>query len=383
VIARIEALGGASGNMLLGSLIDAGLDVERLSRDLGTLPLPAWRLEIERVTRRGIAAIHVDVRYPEEHAHRHLPDILAIVAGGALPEKVRQQARAVFERLAAAEATVHGIGRDEVHFHEVGAVDAIVDIVGVVYGVHLLGIDTLYVSPLPVGTGPIQCEHGVMPNPAPATAELLRGAPLRFTEIPGELVTPTAAALLATLGRFAAPPPGAIRAIGWGAGSRDPIEVANVVRTLVLDPGDGPEHDQVIELEANIDDMSPQIYEHVIDRLLEAGALDVTLTPLVMKKSRPAVRLGVICRPGDEESLAALVLAETTTLGVRMQTLRRRLLPRETREVETSLGRIRVKIAAGRPRPEHDDCRRLAREHGLPLVEVMRRIEAEVGMSQM
>lgn len=383
ITARFDCLGGASGNMLLGALIDAGLDVAALEHALRGLALPPWSLVVERVTRGGVAAVHVDVRYPEEHVHRHLPDIAAIVWRADIPEPVKHRTLSVFERLADAEARVHGISRDEVHFHEVGAVDAIIDVTGVVLGLSMLGVDQVRVSPLPVGTGLIRCAHGDMPNPAPATAELLRGAPLRFTDVPGERVTPTGAALLVTLGSFdPAPAEGIIERIGYGAGTRDPAQVANVVRVMLCHDAsaraaDTCHTDTVVMLETNIDDMNPQVFEHLLHRLFGAGALDAFLTPVLMKKSRPATQLTAICKPGTEGTLADIVLAETTSLGVRLQTVERRVLPREIVTISTTWGDVRVKSAGGRLRPEHDDCRRIAETTGTPLLEVMERVAAE------
>lgn len=380
ITARFDCLGGASGNMLLGALFDAGLDPAALEQALRGLALPPWSLVVERVTRHGVAAVHVDVRYPQEHVHRHLPDIAAIVWRADIPEAVKRRTLSVFERLADAEARVHGISRDEVHFHEVGAVDAIIDVTGVVLGLSMLGVDEVRVSPLPVGTGIIRCAHGDVPNPAPATAELLRGAPLRFTDVPGELVTPTGAALLVTLGTFErGPSEGRIERIGYGAGTRDPAQVANVVRVLLsrdVDRSTEPtgQTDTVVVLETGIDDMNPQVFEHVLRRLFEAGALDAFLTPVLMKKSRPATQLTVICRLGTEGALADIVLAETTTLGVRLQTVERRVLPREIVTIATAWGDVRVKRAGGRLQPEYEDCRRIAEATGTPLLEVMQRV---------
>lgn len=378
--ARIECVGGASGNMLLGALIDAGLEITPLEQALRRLPLPAFGLAVEQVVRRGVRAVHVEVRAPEERDARHLPDITAIIAQAALPSEVRHRAIAVFERLADAEARVHGISRDEVHFHEVGAVDAIVDVVGVVLGLSMLGVEAIGVSPLPVGTGSIRCAHGEMPNPAPATAELLRGWPLRFTDIPGELVTPTGAALLTTLGRFDLPhTTETVERIGYGAGTRDSDHVANVLRLIITNDAGGGRSDSVVRLEACIDDMNPQIFGHVTDRLFEEGALDVFITPVLMKKGRPANQITALSPTGLEDRLLAVLFEETTTIGVRVQPIERRLLPREQVCLQTSLGEVRFKIAGegGRARPEYDDCRRIARERSIPLIDVLDRVRAE------
>lgn len=380
----IECVGGASGDMLLGALVDAGVDAQALERDLHRLPLPDWHLLISRVKRQGIAALHVEVVCPQVDVPRHLAEILEIIERGGLPETVCRHSRAVFERLADAEGSVHGIPRDEVHFHEVGAIDAIVDIVGVALGLYMLEVESVTVGTLPVGTGPIHCAHGVLPNPAPATLELLRGVPLRFTDVPGELVTPTAAALLTALGTFEALDcVMAVERIGYGAGTRDCANVPNVTRLLVARRTQlAVTGETVVQIETNLDDMNPQVFEYLMQRLFERGALDVFLTPITMKKSRPATLLSLLCRPGEERALVELVLAETTTLGVRAQTMQRLILPREVRDIETSFGTVRVKVTLRNGRevslqPEYEDCRRIAEERGLPLLSVMERVRAE------
>lgn len=380
-IALIDCVGGASGNMLLGALIDAGLDPRQLTEGLARLPVEPWSLEVERVKRRGIAATHVEVRTSEARAHRHLRDVMALLDEAGLPEPARQKAGRVFQRLAEAEGHVHGVGPERVHFHEVGAVDAIVDITGTALGLHLLGVERLHLQgPLPAGKGTITCEHGTLPNPPPATVELCRGHEVRFVDVEAELVTPTGAALLTTL---SSPGPfeGELRidASGHGAGTRD-LRIPNVLR-LVLGSASAParpetRRERVVVLEANVDDMNPQVYEFVAERLFEAGALDTWLTPVHMKKGRPAVVLAVLGWPQDEKSLASIVLEETTTLGVRIRETERLALPREIVTVSTPLGPVACKRASleglpPRVQPEYEDCRRLARENGLPLLAVL------------
>lgn len=381
ITARFDCLGGASGNMLLGAMVDAGVDVAVLEAHLRRLPLPAWSFDITRVHRRGLAAVHIDVRYPEESVARHLPDIVHIIEAAALPSTVQRDAIAVFTRLADAEARVHGIARHEVHFHEVGAVDAIIDIVGVVTGLSMLGAEAVSFTPLPVGVGTIRCAHGELPNPPPATAELLRGVPIRETDVPGELVTPTGAALLTTLGRCT--PSDAswvIERIGYGAGTRDSERIANVTRLMLVRaarsarPDTPPlETDTVMQIECVIDDMNPQIFGYVTELLLLRGALDAYLTPVQMKKGRPGTLLTVLCRPQDQDTMVATILGETTTLGVRVQPVERRVLPRVFHRVTTPWGDVRVKVAGGRAHPEHDDCRRLAEASGVALRDVIDR----------
>jgi len=383
-IALIDCIGGVSGNMMLGAILDAGVDVGRLESELRRLDLPSWRLESRKVVRKGIAATHVDIKYPAEDVERNLDDIVKIIDSSGLDTSIRQQSRAIFERLANAEARVHGIPSTQVHFHEVGAVDAIIDIVGTVTGLWMLGIRELHATELPIGRGTIECAHGTLPNPAPATVELLRGVPSRATELEGELVTPTGAAIVTTLARsYDFRERMTIERIGYGAGSRDLVVpnvtrlvVAELLRENVLAP------DTIVQLDTNIDDMNPQVYEFVMSRLFDAGALDVVMTPCFMKKNRPAVHLTVLSPSGRENKLLDLILRETTTLGVRMQTVQRVTLPRDVRTVETSLGPVRVKLVGrgaddARPQPEYDDCRRIAAERNLPLMIVIDQVRQE------
>lgn len=391
-IALVDCLGGASGNMLLGALFDAGLEPQRLQEGLAGLPVEPWSFVVERVKRKGIAATHVEVRTSEAHAHRHLRHVLALVDGASLPEPVRVRAGQVFHRLAEAEGHVHGTSAEKVHFHEVGAVDAIVDIVGTVLGLHLLGVERLHCQgPLPAGRGFITCAHGTLPNPPPATVELCRGHAVRFVDVEAELVTPTGAALLTTLAE-PGPYQGSleIEGSGYGAGTWD-LPIPNVVRLVLgqahelgATPGGGPQRERVVLLETNLDDMNPQVYEYVSERLFEAGALDVWLTPVQMKKGRPAVVLAILARPGDEPRLASIVLGETTTLGIRVHETERYFLPREMLTVETPWGpvackRVQAEGSPSRAQPEYEDCKRLAREHGLPLLTIMETARASAG----
>ncbi len=382
----VDCVGGASGNMLLGAFIDAGAEPDALRAELGALGLSGWRLEVERVRRGSLAATHVRVVDEGPTVERHLSDILSMLGG--LPDSDRGLAQRAFERLAEVEARLHGVSVNQIHFHEVGAVDSIVDIVGCIVACRLLGIETLYYRDLPVGRGTIRCAHGELPNPAPATLELMQGVPLRQTEVEAELVTPTGALLLGVLGRCAPPPHRlTVRKVGYGAGTRELVAMPNVLRLALADTVElaaglsGSGLEEISQLETNIDDMNPQIYEHVMDRLFAAGALDVFLTPVLMKKNRPATLLTALVHPGGEQALLDVLLTETTTLGVRWQTVRRVVADRKLETVETSLGPVRVKVAHanGRTRcqPEYEDCRRLARERNLPLLKVIEMVHGE------
>jgi uncharacterized protein (TIGR00299 family) protein len=389
-------IGGASGNMLLGAMIDAGADPERILAALRTIPVDGWSSESRRVDKRGIAATYFDFIVPGEdhHAHehagahghgRHLSEVLEIVERSGLAASQRARASAIYVRLANAEAKVHGTTPDRIHFHEVGAVDAILDVAGACVALDLLEVESVWCSAFPIGRGAIDMQHGRYPNPPPATAELLRGAPTYDADVAGEMVTTTGAAILAELvARPGVRPPMTAAAIGYGAGRSD-FTIPNVLRatvgTLSSAAADHGElvHDEVSVLEANVDDMSPQRFELALERTLAAGAFDVWLAPVTMKKSRPAILFGAIAPPACEAAVAHAMLAETTTLGVRVRRERRYTLPRETTAVATPFGEVRVKTATidGQRRRtlEYDDVARIARERQRPFAEIAARIE--------
>lgn len=392
-VAYFQCQSGASGDMMLGALIDAGLPLATLQSLLAALPLRGYEVTARQVTRGGLRGIKVDVLVNEdegsEHAagsghpeggHRHarnLCDIEALLDRSGLAPRVKERARTAFRRLAEAEARAHGCGIEEVHFHEVGAVDSIIDTVGTIAGLEALGIERLYVSPLNVGEGTVQTAHGLLPVPAPATAALLTGVPVYSTGIRAELVTPTAAAVLTTLAVGFGPLPGMrVQAVGYGAGARDLVEQPNLLRLMVGEVGgaDDAESDEVAVLEANIDDMNPQDYELLAERLFAAGALDVSLVPLYMKKFRPGTQISVVAPAGIERQIADVLLRESTTLGVRMSRWQRTTAGRNRISIETRYGTVAVKVASfgGRRRamPEYEDCARLARQHGVSVDEV-------------
>ena len=381
-IAYFDCIGGASGDMILGALIDAGLGIETLRARLAALRLADFELKTQRVNKNGFSATKVDVVVSDDVPERHLADIEAIITASSLASSIQLQANAIFRRMAEVEAGIHGTTLDHVHLHELGGVDTIVDVVGCLVGLDALGIEKVYASPLPMGRGFIKGAHGQIPLPAPATVALLKGVPIVGSDIEKELVTPTGAALLSSLAAGFGPiPPMTLTAVGYGAGGRD-LPVPNVVRLLLGDQA-APASlgvESVVVLETNIDDLNPQIYDHVMARLFKAGALDVFLTPIQMKKNRPGTLLRVICRPGDSGPLTDILLRETSTLGVRQQIMGRMSLPREFRTVTTPYGNVRIKIAklgdgTRRAAPEYDDCRRLAEETGAPLREVYRAAE--------
>ena len=371
-ICYLDAFSGISGDMTVGALIDAGAGSAALAGILESLGTGA-EFKIGKTSRRGIAASKFNVIGGDAKGHRHLKDILELIGKSAAPDSVKQMSTKVFERLGEAEAKVHGIPLAKVHFHEVGAVDSICDIVGACAGFHLLGVDAIYSSPLNVGSGTVNTEHGVLPVPAPAAAELLAGKPI-YARGPGlELTTPTGAAIAVTLSKdFGVLPPMRIIATGYGAGDKDFAEHANVLRVLIGESSDARESTTVAVLEANIDDSSPQVLGYAMERLLEAGALDVTLEYVLMKKNRPGTLVRVIAKPEDREKLAQMMFAETSTLGLRIYSAERRVQARRIVEVQTTHGTVRIKIAGdGSFAPEYDDCRKLALASGVPLKQIL------------
>jgi len=368
----LDAFSGISGDMLVGALADAGADPLTIVNAVASLDVGAV-VSFEKVKRRGISATRYVVAVEQTSKHRHLSHILKIIGSAELSERAKSSAEAVFRRLGAAEAEVHQVPIEKVHFHEVGAADSIADIVGACVGFDALGVDTVVCSPVNVGSGTVETEHGVLPVPAPATARLLENAPVYARGPAAELTTPTGAAVAMTLAsRFGVLPPMKIARTGHGAGCRDFSEHANVLRVILGEPTGVSEALEVSIVEANIDDLNPQVLAYAAERLMEAGALDVTLQPLVMKKGRPGHLLRVIARPEDREGLTQIIFAETSTLGLRMYTAERRVQERACVEVATPYGPVRVKVSGeGSYAPEYEDCRKLARESGVPLKEIL------------
>jgi len=358
--------------MLVGALAGAGADRQSLVSALDSLGTGA-ALRFEEVKRCGIGATKFHVDAAETKTHRHLPNILKMIDAGALPDRVKQNASAVFRRLGEAEAAVHRVPIEKVHFHEVGAVDSIIDIVGACLALELLDIDTLVCSPLNLGSGTVNTEHGLLPVPAPATAVLVQGRPVYSRGPAMELTTPTGAAVVTTLAAEFGPMPAMlISSGGYGAGTRDFPEQPNVLRALVGEASGAEEATTVTVIEANIDDLSPQILGFAMERLLEGGALDVTLQSIEMKKNRPGTLLRVLSKREDRDRLAAIIFRETSTLGLRMYTAERLVQPRRWVEITTRHGSVRMKVAGdGAYAPEFEDCRRLALETGAPLKEII------------
>jgi len=380
-LAYFDCFSGISGDMVLGALVDAGVPFTELESQLRRLPLSGWQISAEKASRGAIRATHVKVTTTETHHHRGLSKILGIIAQGGLPARAAARASEVFKCLGEAEAHVHGVLVEQVHFHEVGAVDAIVDIVGACVGFELLGIEEFACSALNVGGGRVQTEHGVLPVPAPATADMLRQSPTYSTGIERELVTPTGAALIAGLvTRFGPMPPMTASAIGYGAGTAELVEQPNVLRLFVgesVAQEAGAGWDEIVAVvETNVDDMNPQLYGYFVERALEAGALDVFAAPVQMKKNRPGQLVTILCEPAAVNRIVDLLFRETTTIGVRTYEARRRVLERQTVSVETPLGTVRMKVARLNGQvlnasPEYEDCQRLAAERGVPLKQVL------------
>jgi uncharacterized protein (TIGR00299 family) protein len=381
-IACFDCFAGVSGDMLLGALIDAGLDVALLREGLEGLHLAGYELRVSRVHKGAIEAADVEVVVSDQGGERRMRTVETLVRNSDLPEEIKESSIRVFSRLVAAEARIHGTQYEEAHLHEAGGTDAMVDVVGALLGLRILGVEAVYASKLPLGRGFVRCAHGLLPLPAPATLELLKGVPVDWVDVEGETVTPTGAAILTTVAeQFGSFPEMTVESVGYGAGKRD-FPFPNVLRVVVGTAGPhGASREMVTILETNVDDMNPELYEHVMEALFAGGALDVYLQPIQAKKGRPGILLSVLCHPQAAAQLASVIFAETTTLGIRQQTIERLCLSRETVSVDTAFGEVRIKVARMGERitnisPEYEDCRRLAVECGRPLKEIY--IAAEV-----
>lgn len=403
---HLDAFSGAAGNMFMGAMLDLGLSRARLLEGLVPLGLD-FKLVVQKVQRSGLAARYVDVVVPQAksrkagkrtravphhhhgagnhaHSHQHAPgrhyaEIHRLIERARLGAAVKQRALAIFETLARAEARVHGVALDDVHFHEVGAVDAIVDVTAAAVALELLGIDRVTCSPVAIGSGTVDTAHGLLPLPAPATFELLVGVPTVPAHVGWETVTPTGAAILkVVVDEFGALPPMTVERIGYGAGNDRPGPLPNVLRA-VLGSASGMRGDRVVTIETNLDDFVPEHFDYVMERLFEAGALDVSLQHLQMKKNRPGFLLRVLARPSDRDALARIVFAESSAIGVRIGEWDRLVLERSSARLVTPLGPVRVKVVRGLDgrrefSPEYDDCKRLAKKHGVALREVVERV---------
>lgn len=384
-IAFFDCYAGISGDMCLGALVDAGVDIGDLKKALKKIPVTGYQLTSKRVVRNGISAAKVDVviKGHTHHKSTKWKDIGKIIKGSSLAPEIKQKGLSIFRRLFEAEAKVHGEAFEDVHLHELGGIDCIVDIFGTVIGLHMLGIEKIYASAINLGSGTVRTAHGVLPVPAPATAELLRGCPVYVSDIPFELTTPTGAAIITGLkAAFLGTPDMHIEQIGYGAGNKDFTTLPNTLRVMI---GERSAHQDagaaVTIIETNIDDMNPQLYEAVIEKLFDAGALDVFLENIIMKKSRPAVKLTVMAKAQDVDKLSLLLFTETTTIGLRFYTARRKTLEREIVKVKTKYGEVRVKRSllhgtVMNSTPEYDDLKALAKKTGIPLKKLSEEIRA-------
>ncbi len=373
--AYFDCIFGVSGDMILGALVSCGVPLTKLEAELKKLNIDGFELSEEKVSHSGIASIHIDVITEDQNDHRHLSHIKEIIESSGLSARVKEQSIRIFTMLAGAEANVHGTTPEKIHFHEVGALDAIVDVVGACIGFEYLGIETFVSTPLHLGTGTVKCAHGIMPVPVPAVVELTMNVPVVRTDFEGEMTTPTGAAILCTLASsygyldsFTA------EITGYGAGSRRHETIPNVLRITVGETSRKFDEDRCMLIETNIDDMNPEIFGYISERLFEEGAKDVYMTPIIMKKGRPATMLSVLADETDMNRIIEVLFSETTTIGIRFYRVIRNKLRREARTVKTELGKIRVKLVyvngSERITPEFDDCSRIAREKGIPLQKV-------------
>ncbi len=383
--AFFDCFSGISGDMTLGALIDAGLSFKELKSYLSKLLLDNYEVTAKKIKKNGIAATKVDVTIKGRQRERRLSDIKKIINNSRLDKSIKDDAIRIFERLAKAEAKVHNTNISNVHFHEVGAIDAIVDIVGAVIGLHILEIENIFASPVNTGTGFIKTAHGILPVPGPATAELLKGIPVYSTNTKMELTTPTGAAIISTLSKGFGPMLNMdIKAIGYGAGTFNSPDMPNLLRIFIGEMKNPAKKEDTILLETNIDDMNPQLYEYVMEKLFAKGALDVYLTPIIMKKGRPGTMLSVLANKHDVKNLSDIIFKETTSLGLRVQEIGRIKVERKIKEIKTRFGKSHVKIAFDGKEilginPEYEDCKKIAIKKGIPLKRVLEEIREAAG----
>ncbi len=384
-IAYFDTISGIAGDMTMAAFVSAGLPIEELSHELKKLSIGGFELIGRHVQRSSITAVHVDVVISHEpHYHRHLKDIHSIIDQSSLSERVKEVTKSVFAVVAQAEAKVHNTTIEKVHFHEVGALDSIVDIVGVAICLERFGVERVYSSPVRLGSGGfVSTQHGAMPIPTPATLEILRDYPTVFTTVPHELTTPTGAAIIKALSSGTLTEETiTVQTIGYGAGTKEIAELPNMLRVVIGDLSDEYERDELIAVETNIDDMNPQVYPYLIEKLLASGAHDAYLVPIIMKKGRPGILLSVLASKSKLDDLASIIYTQTSTIGLRIQHVGRRKLLRREVECQTSFGSVRAKVVTRNGRevtaPEFDECKRIADERRMPVLEVMRILEREL-----
>jgi uncharacterized protein (TIGR00299 family) protein len=378
-IAYFDCFSGISGDMTLGALIHLGVPETWLKTQLAKLPISGYSIGSQLTESSSIQAVRVDVRVEKEQPHRHYGQVVDEIEKSELPDPIKKNSLKIFDRIAEAEAKIHGCAKKEVHFHEVGAVDAIVDIVGACLAVDYLGIESVCASPLALGSGFVECQHGVLPVPAPATVEILKNVPVYGGNQKCELVTPTGAAIISFFAdNFGPLPPMRVAGVGYGAGSHQLEKQPNLLRIVIgesNEPKEISDDQALVVVESNIDDMNPEFYGYLMDRLFDDGALDVWLAPIYMKKNRPGTMIQALCRVADQRGIVQRILSETTTLGVRFYPIQREVLERRDIRIDTDFGRITAKKIVetnGRERivPEFEVCKAIAIEHGLPLKDV-------------
>ncbi len=374
-----DCFSGISGDMILGALIDLGVDAEKWKSELNKIPVKGYEIEISKKQKNSIWGTDVNIIIDDHYSHRHLEDLLKIVDESGLSENIKTKAKNIFYKIAEAEAKIHNQPIDEVHFHEIGALDTIIDVLGSLILLEMLEVAEIYSSPLPLGSGFVNTAHGTIPVPAPATLEILRGIPVYKDGREGELVTPTGAAIISTVANFVQElPPIRVDKIGYGCGKKD-FSFPNLLRVYVGELVESTVKERNIVLETNIDDMNPQIFGYLVEKLFKEGALDVFLTPVYMKKGRPGILLSVIAPLVMEERLSEVIFRETTTLGIRKIYVDKKIMPREIKEIETKWGKVRIKVAningIRKAYPEYEDCKSIAERENIPLKDVILEIE--------
>ena len=383
-ILYFDCFSGVSGNMILGAMVDAGIDIKALKKELKKLDLHGYSLKVSKVKRKGIKGTKVDVIVDKKkHLHHtHYKDIKRLIERSKLPEKIKEDSLSIFKNIAEAEAKIHRTSVDNVHFHEVGAVDSIVDVVGASICINLLNPDIILSSPINTGKGMVKTEHGLLPVPAPATTEMLKGFPSYSSDIEFELATPTGVGIITAMAKASNTiPVMKTNAIGYGAGSKDFSDSPNLLRIMIGEGYSPSEQDSITVIESNIDDMNPQFYDHIMNRIFDAGALDVFLTPIIMKKNRPAVKITLLSDNDNVNKLADILLKETTSFGLRMYKTERIKLEKEIKTVKTEYGSTKVKIGKKNGKiiniaPEYEDCKRIANERGISIREVYEKVKS-------
>jgi len=385
-IAYLDTIAGIAGDMTMAAFVSAGVSIDELIAELGKLSVGDFELVAQHVQRNAIDAVHIEVVINEEpQYHRHFKDINAIIDESTLSAPVKERSKAIFLEIAKAEAKIHNTPLEKVHFHEVGALDSIVDIVGTAICLDKMGIERVYSSPVKLGSGGfVNTQHGRLPAPTPATLEILRGYPTVLTSVASELTTPTGAGIIKALSSGVLDDEViTFEAIGYGAGTKEFAELPNLLRVVIGEMSPEYDHDQLVVIESNIDDMNPQVYPYIIEKLLAAGAHDAYLIPIIMKKGRPGMLLSVMAEKSRLDTLVELIHGQTSTIGVRIHHIGRRKLPRVELEVHTSFGPVKAKSVVRNGREivtaEFEECKRIAEQTGLPLVEVMKKLEQEIG----